>query len=400
MFYALDTQNLRDNAASTALSSGITLMQKKKYKEAAIAFKQAASYSPTNTDAYNFMAQAYLNQGDSKKAIEAYKLSIKIFAGGQSSGISGATKEETRINLANIYIQDKRPVDAEKELRAVMNENPRNVVAPYTLGQVLLQQDRPKEAEDLFRRVVKLSPTDGNAYYGLGTALSKEGKTEEAVTVLEKAVSLKKGFAAAMFELGSAYSKKGQSDKAQEQVAALKALRSGAGTVFADDLQELIRQPKIVGINVGKSSFKSILSSSVGPVQLLTLDPLDPQLAQANGSKEFTMTFMFDSKMDVKSVMDVTNWRISKANNSQKGGLYDNGLYRPTDTAVPALPTRVSYDPVSREATVVFSLRQNATADGTIDPSRVVFSFVGKDVTGKKLETNANEYDGYMGKVF
>lgn len=400
MFYALDMQSLRDNAGSTALSNGITLMQQKKYKEAAIAFKQAASFSPTNTDAYNFLAQAYLSQGDSKKAIEAYKLSIKIFVGGASTGISSATKEGTRMNLANIYIQDKRPVDAEKELRTVMREDPRNVVAPYTLGQVLMQQDKPKEAEELFRRVVKLAPTDGNAYYGLGTALSKEGKAEEAVKTLEKAVSLKKGFAAAMFELGSAYFKNGQADKAQEQVAALKALRSDAGIVFAGDLSELIRQPKIVGINAAKSSFNTVLSSNYGPVQLLTLDPLDPQLTQASGAKEFTMTFMFDSKMDVKSVMDVTNWRISKASSAQKGGLYDNGLYRPTDTAVPALPTRVSYDPVSREATVVFSLRQNATVDGTIDPSRVVFSFIGKDVTGKSLDTKANQYDGQVGKVF
>src|SRR6185369_12734167 len=134
----------------------------------------------------------------------------------------------------------------------------------------------------------------------------------------------------------------------------LKALRSGDGSVFAGDLSELIRQPKIVGINAAKSSFNSAISSNYGPVQLLTLDPLNTQLAQANGSNEFTMKFMFDSKIDVKSVMDVTNWRISKASNSQKGGLYDNGLYRPTDTAVPALPIRVSYNSESREATVVF----------------------------------------------
>jgi hypothetical protein len=104
--------------------------------------------------------------------------------------------------------------------------------------------------------------------------------------------------------------------------------------------------------------------------------------------------------MDAKSVMDVTNWRISKAGNALQGGVYDNGLYRPTDTAVPALPTRVSYDPSTQEATVVFSLRQNADSSGTIDPSRVVFSFLGKDITGKKLDSNANEYDGYVGKVF
>lgn len=400
MYSALDTQSLRENASSTALSSGITLMQKKRYKEAATAFKQAAAFSPTNTDAYNFMAQAYINLGDNKKAIEAYKLSIKIYAGGQSTGVSGATQDDTQVNLASIYIQEKRPADAEKVLRDAMRVNPRNVVAPYTLGQVLMQQDRVKEAEDLFRRAVKLSPTDGNAYYGLGTALNKEGKAEDAIKTLQKAVSLKKGFAAAMFELGSAYLNNGQSEKALDQVTALKALGTSEGTVFASDLKELIRQPKIIGIDAGKSTFNTVLSSNFGPIPLLTLDPLSPELTQANGSKEFSMTFVFDSKMDTASVMNPVNWRISKANDPRKGGMYDNGLYRPTDTAVPTLPTRVSYDPVAQEATVFFSVSQKSDISGTIDPSRIVFSFLGTDITGKKLDSAANEYDGYAAKAF
>lgn len=41
MFQALDTTSLRSQAAVTALSSGITLMQQKKYERAAAAFKMA-----------------------------------------------------------------------------------------------------------------------------------------------------------------------------------------------------------------------------------------------------------------------------------------------------------------------------------------------------------------------
>ena len=44
LFGALDTTSLRSNAAITALQSGITLMQSKKYKEAAGQFKIAAAY--------------------------------------------------------------------------------------------------------------------------------------------------------------------------------------------------------------------------------------------------------------------------------------------------------------------------------------------------------------------
>src|ERR1035437_5108828 len=131
LFGALDTSSLRSNAAITSLQSGITLMQSNKYKEAAGQFKIAAAYDPTNTDAYNFMAQAYMSAGDHKSAINAYKLSLQIYAGGQSTGTSATTQDQVQVYLANIYIADKRPVDAINSLKAALKTNPQNIVVPY-----------------------------------------------------------------------------------------------------------------------------------------------------------------------------------------------------------------------------------------------------------------------------
>ncbi len=378
----VDQQSLNDSMATTMLSSGVTLMQQKKYQQAAVAFKQATVYRPDYLDGYNFMAQAYLKLGKRKEAIEAYKLSVRI----------DGTQDSVHVNLASIYIEDKRPADAEKELRAAMKTNPANVVAPYTLGQLFVQQGRTQEAETLFRKVVRMSPRDGNAYYGLGLALNKEGKTDEAIQSLEKAVSLKKDFSAALYELGTAYAAVGKTDKVQQQISALSALGTSDGDTNSASLTELIRHPKFVGIQSSNSSFTRFSL----PMDLFALDST---LIAPGSSREFTMTFLFDSAMDTASVMDVTKWSITKSRGGT-AGLYDNGLYRPTDIPVPVVPTYVSYDPANKSATVAFTLYQNADGTGTIDPSKIVFSFMGKDVTGKQMDTSADQYGGITGNIF
>lgn len=398
MYSALsNTLTLRSNAATTSLSSGITLMQNKQYKQAAGVFRMATAYDPTNTDAYNLMAQAYVGAGDNKKAIEAYKLSIKIYTSGQSSATGSDTKDQIQIKLANLYIQEKRPVDAEKELRAAIKSNPQNVVAPYTLGQLLVQQNRPQEAEGFFRSAVKLAPNDGNAFYGLGLSLSQQNKTDEAIETLQKAVSLKKDFTTGIYELGNAYSKNGQKEQVQTQIDLLGKIDTAESNSYASILKDAIKQPGIVMINnTSKSSFNPLL----GYVPLISLDS---QFIQPDASADVSVTFLFDSDMDPASVNDISNWTIRKAQGAsinQWSGLYDNGMYRSTDSSLPPMPSRVIYDPTTQEATIYFSLRQNSSLTGTVDTSGVVFSFNGKDMNGKKMDSAADQISGYSKDAF
>jgi len=397
VFSALDTQSLRSNAATTALNSGITLMQNQQYKEAAAAFRMSASYDPANTDAYNFMAQAYLADGDSTKAIAAYKLSLTVYKSKLSTATSSTTQDQVQINLANIYIQENRPVDAENALRDAIKTNPQNVVAPYTLGQLLLQQGRADDAEGFFRSAVRLSPRDGNAYYGLGLSLTQQGKTSDAIDTLNQAISLKTDFAKAIYELGNTYAADGQKDLAQAQIDALGAIGTDESSSYATILRAEIKQPKIVMIDkTSKSSFNTILGQT-------TLLAIDTEFIQAGTSKEVSVTFRFDSNMDTASVNNIANWSIGKARGASfnpSTGLYDSGLYRSTDTAVSPMPSRVFYDPTTQEATIFFSLTQNSSGDGTIDTSGIIFSFYGKDIYGKKMDPTADQIDGYAQNAF
>lgn len=384
MFSALTSvQDIRASVATSLVSAGVNFLSDKKYKEAAGALRQATAMAPDNIDAYNMLAQAYQGLGDSKNAAQAYSNSLKL----------DNTQSSVHISLANIYIDQKKYTEAQAALKAASYADPSDATAHYTLGLLLQQLEKPKEAEAEFRQTAQLAPTDGNAYYGLATALKAQGRNDEAIQNLQKAMQLKRDFAPAMSELGLIYAEQGDDAKAQEQVAALKALETSQATGFASDIEEALRKPKLVGAVTEQSTF----NTKLGVTTLIALDPT--VFVKPGGVKEFSMTLQFDAAMDPESVTNVSNWKVGRSSGGT-GGLYDNGLYRPTDRANFILPSKVTYNPVTSQATVYFPLYQNDDLTGTIDTSRLTFKFNGVDQNGKVMDTAADEFNAWADEAF
>jgi tetratricopeptide (TPR) repeat protein len=333
------------------------------------------------TDAYNYMAMTYLKQNDNNNAIKAYNLSLKI----------DNSQDSVYTSLGNIYYSDQRYSEAESAYKTAAQINPSSTLAPYSLGQIYLNTDRYSDAEAQFKKVQRMTPNDGNVYFALGQTYNQMGRYDEAVPQLEQAVTLKKDFAYAYSELGTAYLQLGDRDKAQEQLDILNDL----DTNLADSLQAELRTPKIIANNTDKSTFNSLL----GPGSPLVL--LDPGFLEPNSSKDMTMTLQFDSYMDTSSVMNVTNWSITKSTGGT-GGYYNNGYSPQPENEINfnPIPKSVMYDAANLRATVTFSLSQNATGTGVLDPSHVVFKFSGTDVDGKKMDPNADQYDGFTKEGF
>ncbi len=380
---SINQTTYRDSAANNALSAGLTQYQNGNYKAAAASFRLATAYDTDNINAYNYLAKADLKLGKTTEAINAYKISLEI------DGSQG----DTYVDLASIYIDNKNYTEAEKVLKKGSQSDRTNSLPIYTLGLLQLNNlNKPKEAEEAFRKTIRIAPNDSNAYYGLGTALSKQGDYSGAVTQLNKALSLKRNSAATMYELGNAYASLGKTDSTKDMIKKLKALGTSEGNNLAGDLQVLINQPKIVGINQKQST----LNTSLGSVSLLALDP---SFVTPSSSVQFSMTFKFDSEMDIKSVTNIANWSVGRSKGAI-AGLYDNGLYRATDRSSSVIATKVTYNPVSKEATVYFPISQNSGGDGTIDTNHLTFTFKGTDANGKKIDPSADQYNGFAGKAF
>ena len=367
--------------ANNALSSGLSFYQSKNYTKAAAEFQRAIALDPTNTSSYNYLGNSLLAQNKNSEAIKVFKNSLAM----------DPTQDQVHLSLGNVYLGNKDYTNAEKEFKASIKLNPTDTVAPYTLGQMYQQQGRYTDAENQFNKVIRMAPGDANPLYALGATYNKEGKYTDAVKVLTQAVKLKPSMAAAHLELGTAYGALGDTNNAQEEVTKLTALDATQGSL----LQAIIAKPKMVAAGGGLTdNFASALSMNT---QVMTMDP---SLMNANTSKEFSLTFSFDSQMDPTSIQDPNNWTMTKAAGGA-AGYYNNLLpVLPTESYIPQNPISVTYDPSQQQATVTFMLSQNATKDATIDPSHIVFKFSGQDIKGKTMDPTADSFDGYAETPF
>ena len=379
LFDTLSSQDsLKAQAATSAQSSGAAFYQKKDYTRAANEFKRAISLDPTNAQSYKLLASTYLAQNKFDDAIKTYRNSLSL----------DPTQDSIHTSLGNIYLQQKKYNQAETEFKAAIKLNPTDTLAPYTLGQLYLQTNRYADAETQFKKVERMAPSDPNPYYSLGATYNKEGNYTDAVKQLTQAIKLRPKMAPAHFELGIAYAALGQTADAQAEVNTLSGLDANQGAL----LQETIAQPKIITAGGNETdNFGYALGAGTSLLGMLGVDSTTGQPLQ---SKEFSLTFYFDSDMDPSSIMDPSNWTISKASGGA-AGYYNNLLpVVPTEAYIPQNPTYVVYDSENRSATVNFLLTQNSTNTATIDPSHMVFKFSGKDVNGKVMDPTADEFDG------
>jgi len=399
-------QSDRTQLAQFAISQAATSMANNDDNSAIASLKKALALDPQNSTAYNYLGKLYMAQGKNSDAINAYKQLVSILASSASSysssvtatSITNATQnlyssaaptlQTAYVSLGNAYLQDKQYTQSESAFKKAEQLNPQDPVAPYTLGQQYLTQGNLSGALAQFQKTQKLSPNDGNVYYALGEVYNQMGNYKQAVTDLTKALSLKSSFPAANYQLGLAYNGLGQTAEAQQQLSIL----DNSDATLASQLSFTLDKPQMVAIDstaTQNNFFDSVLGANT---PLWFLDP--SQLTDPNSSAQFSVTISFNNSMDAGSIMNTANWTISKANSSQAGYYNDMLPQTSNDATLPTTPSSVTYNALTNEATVTFQLSQNADGTAVIDPSHLVFTFNGKDASGRSMDTTASSIDG------
>ncbi|MDY6838237.1 MAG: tetratricopeptide repeat protein [Thermodesulfobacteriota bacterium] len=370
-----------DSLAEGALRTGIDLLVKRDYQGALREFKRSVALSPTSAnsvDASNYMATAYLQLNEAEKAIGAYRESIRL----------DPMRDDVRVSLGNLYFSLGRYAEAERQYEVAVQLNP-SANNHFALGQVYLSTDRLSEAQAQFNEVRRLTPDKPNGSYGLGLVYSKEGRYEEAIREFEEAIGLDKDFYDAYAEIGYARADQGQKGEAQEMLAFLVH----RDLALANTLSRYIYTADRPNFTVAYST------EGFGPQPPKTpVSSLHAYLAAPDASKTFTMTIAFDKEMDRSSVENRANWQISRASGAGPGEAYNFGLPIPsTEVRIASIPDSIYYDSESWTATVKFTVRQNASANGTIDPSHIQFQFKGKDLYGLAMDTDGDQYSHFSG---
>lgn len=374
----------REGIAQNALRGAVDAFQKKNYDEALTKFKQAATIAPRSAatvTAYNFMAQIYQTQGDLKSAIDVAKKAAEI----------DSKNLDTQLALGNLYILDKQPDEAravyEKALQIDAGASTR-----YYLGQAYMQSGDYGNAELQFNKIKELQPNSPYGDFGLGQTYAKQGRYDEAIRAFENAISRKTDYWDAYSEMGYAYVDSGDFDKAKE--IATKLSNQYKQDALSVSLNAYILQkspPKLFS----RQSTGTFLAS-LGPGTNLPV--LGDSLIYANSQQLASIVFSFDQAMDRASVENALNWSISRSDGPNLANTYNfGGPVASTETQLPGTPVSVYYDSLNLTATVYFTIYQNATGDGTIDPSHIKFTFNGVGANGVKIDSTANDFTGFSG---
>ncbi len=187
--------------------------------------------------------------------------------------------------------------------------------------------------------------------------------------------------------MGYAYADLGQIDKAQEQVDYIEQERPDLAQMLSLYVYKVDPPKFMFAYSTDFMYLKSVKTQ---------VSALDSYLANTNTSKTFTMKFSFSKEMDRDSVEDRFNWKIGRASGSGPGQAYNFGLPVPsTEISIPPYPDYVFYDSEASTATIYFTIHQNASADGTIDPSHIEFKFNGEDRYGFTMDPERDQFSGF-----
>lgn len=372
-----------DTLAGQALSSGIDRYMAKDYEGAAKDFKRAFGLSPYSGfafDATKYLSLSYLQLGQPEQAIGAYRQAINV----------SPTDDRLQLEMGNILFGEKRYGEAieayEAAVRLYDDSNNR-----FALGQAYLKTERYRDAQLQFEKIIQYGGNfSRNGYYGLAQAYKGQKRYDDAIEQLEIAVSKDRDFYSAYEEMGYTYADAGELDKAEE-IRDFLENKAPDSALLLDKYISQATQPKIM-FAWANSTFKYFSK----PKSSLLI--LDDYLANAGASKTFTMEFQFNKEMDRESIENVLNWTIERSKESGPAMQYNWGLQVPdTEVTIATHPVDVYYDPEKRTALLRFDITQNDDADGTIDPSHIVFSFSGLDTDGNEMHEQYNQYMGFSG---
>jgi tetratricopeptide (TPR) repeat protein len=372
-----------ESLSNAALQRGIDRYMDDDFEGAVTEFKRSLGLGRNSSfavDTAHYLAMAYLQLEDPQQAEEAYKTAIQI----------DRNRDDSHLKLGNLYFSQKRYNEAMQEYGEAVRLNP-GTVNRYALGQAYIELGRFVDAENQYSEIQRLAPKEAGGYLGMGLTFSRQGNYEAAIEQFERAIGNDEALWDAYAEIGYARADMQDMDGAQAMV---DLLEKNEEMGLADTLSRYMYKvdpPKMV---FAQSSSTFMFSMGKGT----PLVALDSYLMNAEAAKTFTMKIQFDKKMDRESIEDPANWQIGRSAGAGPGQSYNFGMRIPaTEVRIKSVPDAVTWDEKNLTANIYFTIKQNAAANGTIDPAHIEFKFSGKDAYGLSMDPKFDQYNGFSG---
>lgn len=179
-------------------------------------------------DLYNLQKRFSEAQTAYARALElapSRELTLKAFASGVQAHAAHAARPllawlkqhphdaDIRANLANYYLRQKQPKEAEAQYRQALRDAPNNPVILNNLAWLSFQAGKA-DALSLAEKAHRIAPHDPEIADTLGWILTRSGRAGEAVPILEKAAAENKHAPSLQYHYAAALAQAGQSGQA------------------------------------------------------------------------------------------------------------------------------------------------------------------------------------------
>ncbi len=223
----------------------VDLYSRGRANEALALARQVVAERPTMAVGYSFLAQALLETGALREAIEVMQnargkklasssllrqLALSLAEVGRPQeglvvlkDLDSSPERDTRLVTAKLLSEAGSQAQARSILLAVLAEEPAEARAMETLGLVALREGQWQEAESRSAQAVAANPALPQAWNNLGVARYQLGQHGGALEAWQRAVELDPKLFDALFNLGVKAAQHGRPDmarKALEQFAA------------------------------------------------------------------------------------------------------------------------------------------------------------------------------------
>ncbi len=162
---------------------------------------------PDNLEALLISGAARLKNNELDKALGLFRRAQK----------QGPRDPSPRINIAAVYMLQKKYPEAIKEYEAVLELDPERVEALKSITQVYVIQGRPQLAFERAEEQLTKTKNQGPIYEMMGRLKLAEKDYATGIRLLEKAVNQNPSLLSAYYTIGSAYAAQGKFDVAIDQ---------------------------------------------------------------------------------------------------------------------------------------------------------------------------------------
>ncbi len=143
-------------------------------------FEHNAKHAPMNDRVWANLGEAYLNEGESSKALEPTLTALSL----DSSNYVALN------NLGLIYLLEDRPMDAVETLKKSLSYYGRNYRAWNNIGVAYMRLKKSRKAMKAFSNSVRVMPGQFDAYYNIALLAEQNQRPRDALKAYRKCISL------------------------------------------------------------------------------------------------------------------------------------------------------------------------------------------------------------------